>query len=42
MKRVLLMLGAAILFVNTLVIPTAVMADGGTGSTSCGAKLCKP
>ena len=42
MKRVLLVLGAAILFVNTLVIPTALRADGGTGSTSCGTKLCKP
>jgi hypothetical protein len=42
MKRILLVLGAAVLFVNTLVIPTALRADGGTGSTNCGAKLCKP
>lgn len=42
MKRVLLVLGAAILFVNTLVIPITVRADGGTGTTNCGAKLCKP
>ena len=42
MKRVLLVLGAAILFVNTLVIPTAVRADGGGTTTGCGTKLCKP
>ena len=42
MKRMLLVLGAAVLFLNTLVIPTALRADGGTGSTNCGAKLCKP
>lgn len=42
MKRVLLVLGAAVLFVNTLVIPTAVRADGGAGSTNCGKTLCKP
>ena len=42
MKRVLLVFGAAILFINTLVIPTAVRADGGGTTTSCGTKLCKP
>lgn len=42
MKRVLLVLAAAILFVNTLVIPTAVKADGGVGTTNCGKTLCKP
>lgn len=42
MKRVLLVLAAAILFVNTLVTPTAVHADGGAGSTNCGDKMCKP
>jgi len=43
MKRILLILGAAVLFVNTLVIPTVVRADGGgTGGTNCGEKLCKP
>ena len=43
MKRILLILGAAVLFVNTLVIPTAVKADGGgSGGTSCGMTLCKP
>jgi hypothetical protein len=42
-KRVLLMLGAAVLLLNSLVIPTAARADGGgTGGTNCGTKLCKP
>ncbi|HEY3974294.1 MAG TPA: hypothetical protein VGM18_14915 [Candidatus Sulfotelmatobacter sp.] len=42
MKRILLMLGAAVLLLNTLVIPTAVRADGGAGTTNCGNTLCKP
>jgi hypothetical protein len=42
MKRMLLVLSAAILFVSTLVVPTAAMADGGSSSTSCGQTLCKP
>ena len=29
MKRMLLVLGAAVLFLNTLVVPTVVRADGG-------------
>jgi hypothetical protein len=42
-KRILLVLGAAVLFFNTLVIPTVVRADGGTGTTSCGGNsVCKP
>jgi hypothetical protein len=41
-KRVLLVLGAAVLFLNTLVIPTAVKADGGATSTNCGKTICKP
>jgi hypothetical protein len=41
-KRVLLVVGAAILFLNTLVVPTLVHADGGAGSTNCGNTLCKP
>jgi len=41
-KRVLLVLSAAVLFISTLVVPTAVLADGGTGGTSCGQTLCKP
>lgn len=43
MKRMLLILAAAVLFVNTLVIPTVVRADGGgSGGTGCGNSLCKP
>ncbi len=44
MKRVLLVLGAAVLFLNTLVIPTVVRADGSGGTTTnCGGnQLCKP
>jgi hypothetical protein len=42
MKRILLVLGAAVLFLNTLVIPTAVRAEGGSTGTTCGAVLCKP
>lgn len=44
MKRVLLVLGAAVLFLNTLVVPTVVRADGGGGSnTNCGGStICKP
>jgi hypothetical protein len=42
MKRILIVLGAAVLFINTLVIPTALRADGGGTTTGCGAKLCKP
>src|SRR5579864_1289074 len=43
-KRVLLVLGAAVLFLNTLVVPTVVRADGGGGtSTNCGGNtICKP
>jgi hypothetical protein len=42
MKRILLVLGAAVLFLNTLMIPTVVRAEGGSTGTSCGQVLCKP
>lgn len=44
MKRVLLVLGAAVMFLSTLVTPTVVRADGGIGGTSCGSNgsICKP
>ena len=44
MKSVLLILGTAVLFLSTLVTPTAVKADGGGGQgTNCGGNsLCKP
>jgi hypothetical protein len=41
-KRMLLVLGAAVLFLNVLVIPTVAHADGGAGSTNCDGKVCKP
>lgn len=42
MKRILLILAAAVLFVNTLVVPTVVKADGTPTTTNCGTTLCKP
>jgi hypothetical protein len=42
MKRMLIVLGAAVLFLNTIVVPTTAKADGGSTGTNCGAKLCKP
>ena len=43
MKRVLLVLGVAVLFLNSLVVPTAVWADGGANNTNCGGNaVCKP
>lgn len=43
MKSLLLLLAAAVLFVNTLVVPTIAHADG-VGGTDCGGQgqLCKP
>jgi hypothetical protein len=40
-KRILLILGAAVLFLNTMVIPTVARAEG-PGGTSCGGTICKP
>ncbi|MGA2743685.1 MAG: hypothetical protein ABSE44_03225 [Candidatus Sulfotelmatobacter sp.] len=42
MNRALLILAAAVLFVNTLVTPTSVRADGAPTQTNCGNTLCKP
>lgn len=42
MKRALLILGAAVIFLNTLVVPTTVRADGGATTTNCGKTMCKP
>jgi hypothetical protein len=43
MKRMLLVLGAALLFISTLAIPTVLRADGGgNGGTGCGNTICKP
>jgi hypothetical protein len=42
MKRVLIVLGTAVLFLSTLVTPTPVKADGGATGTNCGGSMCKP
>jgi hypothetical protein len=42
-KRILLAVAAALMFVSTLVIPTVVHADGTPIATSCGGNtMCKP
>jgi hypothetical protein len=41
MKRTLMILAAAVIFLNTLVIPTTVKADA-PSSTSCNGGVCKP
>jgi hypothetical protein len=41
-KRALMVLAAAVLFLNTLVIPTVARADGGGTGGDCGKTLCKP
>jgi hypothetical protein len=41
-KRMLLVLAAAVLFLNTLVAPVVAHADGGAGGTNCDGKMCKP
>ena len=42
MKRMLLVISAAVIFLSTLVVPTVVRADGGVGGTNCDGKMCKP
>jgi len=42
MKRALFVLAAAVLFLNTFVVPTAVRADGVPTQTNCGNTICKP
>lgn len=42
-KKTLLAIAAAILFLNTFVVPTVAHADGIPGGTSCGGNsMCKP
>jgi len=41
-KRMLLILSAAVVFLSTLVVPTVVRADGGVGGTNCDGRMCKP
>lgn len=44
MKRALFVLAVAVMFFNTLAVPTIARADGGGGgATNCGGnQLCKP
>ena len=44
MKRMLLVVAAVLMFVNTLVIPTVAHADGGSGNggNCSGSGACKP
>ena len=42
MKRLLLVFGAAVLFVSTFVTPTIAARDGGATGTNCGGSMCKP
>jgi hypothetical protein len=41
-KRMLIAIAAAVIFLSTLVVPTVVRADGGGNGTGCGATICKP
>jgi hypothetical protein len=41
MKRLLLALAAALILLNTLVVPNVARADG-PGTTNCDGKVCKP
>jgi hypothetical protein len=42
-KRALLVVAAALMFLNTLVIPTVAHADGGANSPNCPSnQMCKP
>jgi hypothetical protein len=41
MKRTLLALAAAVIFLSTVVLPTVALADIPSG-TSCGGTVCKP
>jgi hypothetical protein len=43
-KRALLVVAAALMFLSTLAVPTIAHADGGVGTTSCGGgnNMCKP
>jgi len=43
MKRTLLIIAAALMFLNTLVVPTVAHADGGGAGGTCGGNtICKP
>ncbi len=43
MKRVLIAVTAAVMFLSTLVVPTVAHADGGSNGGACsGQGVCKP
>ncbi|HXO35395.1 MAG TPA: hypothetical protein VN901_23900 [Candidatus Acidoferrales bacterium] len=44
MKRTLLVVAIALMFLNTIVVPTAAHADGGSGGANCSGNsmMCKP
>ena len=44
MKRMLLVVATALLFLNTLAVPTVAHADGGSGGGNCSGSTgnCKP
>jgi hypothetical protein len=41
-KRILLVVAAAVMFLNTLMVPTVARADGNPTGTNCGGGMCKP
>jgi len=41
MKRMLLVLAAAVFFLNAVVVPSIARADG-PGGTNCNSYVCKP
>jgi hypothetical protein len=42
-KRALLVVAAALMFLNVLAVPTIAYADGGSGGGQCsGAESCRP
>jgi len=41
-KRVLLVLGTAVLFMSTFVTPSLALFDGGSTGTNCNGSMCKP
>jgi hypothetical protein len=44
MKRTLLVVAVALMFLNTLVVPTVAHADGGSGGGNCSGSTgqCRP
>jgi hypothetical protein len=42
MKRMLLAVAAAVMFLSTLAVPIVAHADGGGAGGNCGGTICKP